>query len=326
MFVPRRATGEGDAAPNGDADALRELDELEQEIRLLPESDRKSAKMGFAIFRAMSRLRKSPEGRAMAFLFDPSNMPQVDLFQTVEGRNEYRARLANLLERGTDEEARRLVRGCAWFRELSPKEQAEILRRPKQLELAAKIRSEMEPTSAEAHPAGSADSSTSSLSEEEQVRLSRVLRMAFYNLGEFDRETYIRARETEDWDTLMEFYVRIYFCFALALIPVPPGEAYGHRNRSPMLLDTDRKPCEYGGCGAPIPNMAHYCPKHSTQAKRDKDAKKKARQYSRAARLREESHAAPGGVGLMINPDGTYSGEMDPGPDIRTLRRQFQNR
>jgi hypothetical protein len=113
---------------------------------------------------------------------------------------------------------------------------------------------------------------------------------------------------------------------ALLLRPPPSGEPYGKKNRSEIYLPSDRKPCNWAGCRGRCTNAGHFCPKHAAEAKRTKDTAKKARRYAKSALAREQSHAAPGGVGLATNADGTLSGEMESGPDLATVRRKLQGR
>jgi hypothetical protein len=67
----------------------------------------------------------------------------------------------------------------------------------------------------------------------------------------------------------------------LMLRDPPKAEKYGRKNRSRLLLPSDRKPCQYVGCLARIGNREKYCPEHRRLVIADRDYEKKKERPTR---------------------------------------------
>jgi hypothetical protein len=253
-------------------DILREIDDMAREHKERLGWEVPAAHV--AMMKGWMRAIESPAGRALKSFSNPLNEPAVDKIRTAAGRNAYRERLANTLEFGPVEANRQMVQACSWYGNLPPKMKAEYLRAPKQRELAAAIREELEPVTGGSEALSPRESGSEQLSEVERVRYARAIKLAS---SQFDLDRFREARTSEDWETFCEIAFQLNFAAVLTLIPPPPGEAFGRRNRSPMLLPTDRRHCQAPGCDKVVPNRATYCPIHARSAVQERDTEKKGK-------------------------------------------------
>lgn len=273
-------------------DALREIERLAKEEEQT--SGHTPDPVHVAITKGMVRAAASTSGRAFRFLIQPENKDALSQILTAAGRNKYRERLAHTLESGTVEENRRLIQECAWYAGLTPKRKAEMLRAPKQRELAASIRSQME---AEANSPGMiprVQAATGGLNASERVKLARALKLAG---SQFDFARLLEARLAEDWETFCELAIRLQLSLALALVPPPPSEPYGQKNRSEMRLRTDRKHCPIPGCGRVVSNQAKYCRDHAGWPRQERDRMRKAQDRAQRKRVATEQWASRADTG-----------------------------
>jgi hypothetical protein len=276
-------------APEGESleDALRDIDRLAKEEELA--TGHIPNPFHVAMMKGMLRAAVSSSGRAFKFLLDPTNADALDKIRTPAGRNEFRERLAGTLENGSVAENRRIVEECSWYAALTPKLKAEMLRATKQRELAASIRAEVEPSDDSAAAASQVAAPPRGLNASERVKLARALKFAG---TQFDFDRLLKARLEEDWETFSELAIRLQLSVVLALIPPPPGEPFGRRNRSEMWLRTDRKHCPIPGCEKVVSNRAKYCRDHARLPRQERDRQRKGKDRARRKRIATEQWAS----------------------------------
>jgi hypothetical protein len=152
------------------------------------------------------------------------------------------------------------------------------------------------------------------LSAEELARLARSFRLA----APFMAAAESAARE-RDLEGMAGVVVPIFFAApALMLRAPPPGEPFGKKNRSEILLPTDRKHCAAPNCDKVISNRRTYCPVHSRSAVQERDTQKKG-QIAMARRLRKtiETTGGAGATGAS-----TFMGDTLPEEFAPTTRRK----
>ncbi|MFI5418989.1 MAG: hypothetical protein ACHQ2Y_08870 [Candidatus Lutacidiplasmatales archaeon] len=317
--MPIKALSEADAQ-----ELIRELDEAVDEFKLT--SGEQPNPVQIAMLKGWVRAMASPAGRAGLYLLAGENPSRFDRVRTPAVRNLYREKLARTIESSPVAHYRLMLEECVWFKQLTPKEKAEALRPPRRNQLAASIRDEIEPVDEPSPDPATTGEKESPLSSTDRVRLARALKFAGI---EFDLERMVQAFKAGDWETFGELSFRFTFAMTLTLIPPPPGEPLGRRNRSPMWLAKDRKPCEWRGCGVPIGNASHFCPAHRAEAE-----KNKREEQRRKRRLAAEEAALTASNRLATVPtndrspavDGTLPGTLPEPEDLRTARRKLQNR
>jgi hypothetical protein len=317
-------TSEPSDTENGERRALPDDDPLagmeEAFGQAIP--DPRMREMVKAAFRAFASAPENAGGRA--FLDAARSMTPEELarLKSPQFREEYRERLARFYEEASDAELMRIPTAAGFGTVTNNPALRTLVTRTSRKRVAGKIRElEIEGTRSGREVARLLRGKPlSPLSDPEKAGMARMLRFSGPRIVEAEDE----ARAGNLAAAAERFSEGILAAPALMLRPPPRGELYGRKRRSEILLPTDRRPCDWVGCQRRCTNNSHFCSEHSTAAKRDKDAKKKARRHSQIALAKEQARAAPGAFGPAVNPDGTMSGEMEPGPDLRTVRRKLQ--
>ncbi|MHB8352290.1 MAG: hypothetical protein ACYDFT_06370 [Thermoplasmata archaeon] len=234
--------------------AADSLESLEKELEANePDGDRRKLMTG--MMSGFASLKETAGGRA--FIHQIRNLTDEERksLRRPEFHAEYQERLARFYEQGKDEELLEMLFliGGRW--ELSKRQVASIVGRAARKRVARAIRKSAipgGPAGVAAKKAARHSKTLAPLSSEEKARVARAMK---FSLPRF--ALAVDALRESDLTGFATLSTEGYFpMLALALNPPPPGEPYGKKNRSEILLPTDRKHCAAPGCEKVISNCA----------------------------------------------------------------------
>jgi hypothetical protein len=299
--------------------------ELEHDLRghLPPGRETEALVAGL---RAFVNLRGTPAGRVLLAAIEPKNAPRIDQFKDSRNRSRYWLRVANTFEFGPASFHRALIREASMIPEAEEDELRYATSRAPSRRLAETIRKGLSDEPAGSLKALAAEVGRQVLSPKERAGFIRAIKVGTSGL---DFAALLSERERGEFSLAANLAVRSAAAGPLAFIPPPEGENYGTKNRSPILISTDRKRCRWPGCAHRVKNAAHFCVQHRRQAAKDKrEAKLRRRKLAVEARALSKAAARASALPNDVSPsvDGELPNTLVVSENLRTLRRRLQER
>jgi hypothetical protein len=237
-----------------------------------------------AVFRALANLRETAGGRALLEAVERMTPEERDRFQSPKFRAETRERYARFFEQAADEEILTMARDAGFGPTFSKRGLASLIGRAARSRTARSLReSQMQGV-----PSGMVVAKQlrgvplPPLNATEKAQATRALR--------FTGPRMFVAKELAKGGDLSGAYAvlleGVLPAPALLLRPPPSGEAFGKKNRSEILLPSDRKHCAAPHCDKVVPNRSTYCRIHARSAIQERDTEKKGKK-AMARRLRQ---------------------------------------
>jgi hypothetical protein len=273
--------------------------ELEQDLaKVIPDPAKRELFLG--VFRGFASMKDTAGGRALMQFIKSTPPEEIARLKTPEFAAEYRERQARFYEEASDAELLAMARAIGCGPTFSKKDLASLVGRPARNRTAKRIRDhEMEGVPPGREIARKLRGTPLPLlTAAEQAQMARALR--------FVMPRFVAAEDEARGGNLagaVELLAEGTFSApALMLKPPPHGEPYGRKNRSEILLPSDRKHCAAPNCDKIIPNRATYCRLHARSAIQERDTQKKGK-IAAARKLRRTTEAAVRAGGLNGGPN-----------------------
>lgn len=298
--------------PPSDEDLFGELErELEQ---VFP--DPQTRKLLLTTLRGFLNLRDTAGGRVV---FDGSarlSEEERARLSSPELQALYRERLARFYESGPDEEHLKMAVEAGLGPTFTPAGLKSLIGRAARRRTARTIRAQ--------EIKGSEDGVLMSrklrgttlppLSDTERARMARAIRFGAPRIY-LAKEAAKAGNVEEAVELLVEGMLP---ASALLVRPTPAGEAYGRKNRSELLLPSDRKHCALPNCDKVVGNRETYCRVHAKSAIQEGDTRRKGRAAS-AGQLRRTIDRI---ANAPAEGESTFMGDALPEEFAPTLRKR----
>ncbi|MCI4321735.1 MAG: hypothetical protein L3K05_05460 [Thermoplasmata archaeon] len=299
------------AAARSDSELRSTLAEIEATV---PPGPQREAFLGIA--QGMSDFERADFVNAVRQFFAGGVRPELKdpVYQA-----SYRERAARFIETAPDDRLLPMVLDALEFpaTELDDELREAIAGPKSRSSLAATIRAS--PVEG-VPPDFSQDRVEGTLTDTEVARLHRTLRVLLpLMINAFDQ-----AEREKSIRPIADLSMKLAFAAPVLMLSDPPkSEKYGQKNRSRLLLPSDRKPCQYAGCSARVGNRKKYCTKHRDEVVADRDYEKKKERPTR--RLAADHRLASN---QMVPKDervglaGSLPEEFAPQPEAKRRRRK----
>ncbi len=243
-------------------------------------------------FRGFLSMSKTPGGRALLKWMESTPPEERARLLSPEFQTEYRERTARFFESAPDEDLLKIARDAGLDPDSSRDVRRSVVSRKARDATARRVRS----AEVSGAPGGDevqrrfASRGLAPLSDAERAQLTRAFRHAGWRL-----DSAMDEMKRGGIEKAAELVVEALLPTGpLMTRPPPQSESFGKKNRSEILLPSDRRHCQASGCPKVVGNRSRYCAVHKKEAIQLGDTQRKRRVSARRKLIQTTERASRG--------------------------------